>query len=126
MKRLWIGIALLAGVWIVGLWTSARMEDIHTSISDDLTNAAEAAQREQWEQADELAQKAEESWQDRWNFSAALADHTVLDEIDGFFAQAEVYRESRDGVAYAAICARLSKAIEALQEAHRLTWWNLL
>jgi hypothetical protein len=126
VKRLWIGIGLLAGILIAGLWTSAKLGEIHTAISDTLTAAAEAAQDGRWQQADELAQKAEESWQDRWNFSAALADHTIMDEIDGFFAEAKIYRENRNGVAYAAICGRLSIAIEALQEGHRLTWRNLL
>ena len=126
MKRLWIGISLLVGIFILGLWTSSRLNRIHTHISDQLAASAQAAQRGQWEQADELAEQANEKWQRHWKFSAALADHTVLDEIDGFFAQAKVYRQNRDDVAYAATCARLSKNIEALQEGHRLTWWNLL
>lgn len=126
MKRLWIGIGLLVGIVIAGLWTSAKLGEIHTAISDDLISAAEAAETGAWAQADELAQKAQMQWRAYWNFSATLADHTVLDEIDVFFAEADVYRENRDDVAYAAVCSRLSVAIEALQEGHHLTWWNLL
>lgn len=126
MKRLWIGIGLLAVILVMGLWSASRLRDIHTGISEDLTNAAAAAQDGQWQQADKLARQAQQKWRDSWNFSAAMADHTVLDEIDGFFAQAEVYRKNRNGVDYAATCARLANAVEALQEGHRLTWWNLL
>ena len=126
MKRLWIGIGLLAAILAVGLWTSLRLGTIHTDISKKLTDSARSAQSGQWDRADELAKAAEDAWEESWNFSAALADHTVLDEIDGFFAQATLYRENREALAYAATCARLSKAVEALQESHRLTWWNLL
>ena len=48
MKRLWIGIGLLAAIVIAGFWTSSRMEDIHTGISDKLTDSAEAAQAARW------------------------------------------------------------------------------
>lgn len=126
MKRLWIGIGLLAAIVIAGFWTSSRMEDIHTDISDKLTDSAEAAQAGRWVQADTLARQAEDAWQGSWNLSAALSDHTVLDEIDGLLAQAKIYRQNRDDVAYAAVCARLATAIEALQEAHSLNWRNIL
>lgn len=126
MRRLWIGIGLLVGIVFLGFWTTLRMCTIHTEISNQLRFAGQAAQSDQWDRADLLARQAEELWQRHWKLSAALADHTILDEIDGQFAQAEVFRQSRDPVAYAALCSRLAKSIEALQEAHRLTWWNLL
>lgn len=126
MKRLWIGIALLVAILAAGLWTSHRLEEIHTSITENLDRAAQSAQQAQWAQADGFAEKAISQWQEGWHFSAALADHTFLDEIDGLFAQAEVYRKNRDAVAYAALCARLSCAIDAIQESHSLNWWNLL
>lgn len=126
MKRIWIGIGLLAAILAAGLWTTSRMADIHTGISGKLTISAQAALDGLWDRADALAREAEDVWKDSWNLSAALADHTVLDEIDGLLAEAKIYRQSRDGVAYAAICARLATAIEALQEAHSLTWRNLL
>lgn len=126
MKRLWIGIGLLAAILVLGLWTSWRMEDIHTDIVDTLMDSAQAAQAGQWERADALAGQAREGWQRGWSFSAALADHTLLDEIDGLLAQGEVYRKNRDAVAYGAVCARMASAVDALQEAHKLRWRNLL
>lgn len=126
MKRLWIGIGLLAAIMILGSWTSQRMADIHTAISDNLHQSAQAAQAGQWNKADELARSSQTQWQESWDFSAILADHTQLDEIDGMFAQAEVYRQSRDSLAYAAVCARLATSIDTLQEAHQLSWRNFL
>lgn len=126
MKRLWIGIGLLASILLIGLLTTARLGNIHTDIGENLRTSAHAAQAGNWDKADELAQIAEEDWRSNRNFTAALADHTVLDEIDAFFAQATAYRENRAAMEYAAICGRLSVAVEAIQDGHRLTWWNLL
>lgn len=126
MKRLWIGIGLLVAIVILSFWTSARMETVHTGISDGLKQAAQAARDGQWDRADELGQSAQDRWQESWGLSATLADHTVLDEIDGLFAQSQVYRQDRDSTRYAAVCVRLAAAIDALQEGHSLTWQNLL
>ena len=126
MKRFWIGVALLVGILLVGLWTTNQLGKLHTATASDLTGAAQAAQQGQWEQADRHAAAARQRWQQGWHFSAALADHTVLDEIDGLFAQSEIYRKNRDAMEYAAICARLAQHVTALQESHQLSWWNLL
>lgn len=126
MKRFWIGLGLLLSILAVGLWTTGEMGRIHTAISESLIQSAQAAQDGQWSEADEFAAKAVEKWKDSWHFSAALTDHTVLDEIDGLFAETEVYRKNRNAVAYAASCARLAEQIHAVQEGHELSWWNLL
>ena len=126
MKRLWIGIGLLAAIIIFGFWTSRRLENKLTAINDHLLQSIRAAQSEQWNTADELEQSAQTQWQEMWDFCAILADHTLLDEIDGLFAQAEIYRQSRDSLAYAAVCARLATSIDTLQEAHQLSWRNFL
>lgn len=126
MKRFWIGVGLLAAIVLLSFWSTNRLSDLHISISEDLERAAQAAQNDRWETVDELASSVQTQWKNGWGFSAALVDHTVLDEIDGLLAQAEVYRKKRDATEYAAICARLARHIEALQESHKLSWWNLL
>lgn len=126
MKRAWIGAALLVGLLAVGLWSMSAMDRVHSDIADELRRSARAAQQMQWAQADDALEQATEQWQESWKFTAAMADHTALDEIDALFAQAEVYRSSRSQPLYAAACARLAQLVEALQEGHRLTWWNLL
>ena len=126
MRRFWIGLGLLLGILAVGLWTTVKMGRIHTSISENLICSAQAVQNGNWSEADEYADKAGEAWRNSWHFSAALTDHTVLDEIDGIFAETEVYRKNRNELAYAASCAKLAQQIDAVQEGHKLSWWNLL
>lgn len=126
MKRLWIGIGLLAVILVLGFWSTDRLTQIHTEISEMVMDSGDAARAGQWDRADALAREVKEKWENGWGTSASLADHTVLDEIEGLFAQAEVYRESRRAADYAAICARLAAAVDAIQEAHQISWWNLL
>lgn len=126
MKRIWIGAALLAIVLAAGLWTGKRMEKTHTEVARQLRLCGQAAQAEQWERADELAREARDRWDKEWDFTAALADHTLLDEIDGVMEEMEVCRKNRDSLRSAALCAKLAQMVDALQEAHRLNWRNLL
>lgn len=126
MKRLWIGVALLVLILAAGLWTGKRMEKAHTQVADRLRLCGQAAQAEQWEQADRLALEAKTHWEQEWDFTAALADHTVLDEIDALMEEMEVCRKSRNALRCAALCAKLARMVDALQEAHRLSWRNLL
>lgn len=126
MNRFWIGVGLLLALLGVSLWSMFAMNHAHGEISDILTQSAEAAQNGDWEQADRLVQSARGQWEDNWNLSAAMCDHTALDEIDSIFAQAEVYSQNQVTNDFAAACAQLSKLIEALKEGHTLSLWNLL
>lgn len=126
MNRFWIGVGLLLVLLGVGVWAMQAMDRVHGSIVQDLQKSVEAAQDENWEAADTLAQSAASRWEESRRFVSSMADHTVLDEIDGIFAQAQAYREHRLSADYTACCARLSKLIEALQESHDLNWRNLL
>lgn len=126
MKRIWIGAALLAFLLAVGLWTGERMEKAYTEVARQLRLCGEAALGEQWDQARQQADQARAQWEEQWDFAAALADHTALDEIDGVFQQLQVCLDSRDALCSAALCARLAQMVDALQEAHKLTWRNLL
>ena len=126
MKRCWFGFALLLILLAGGLLATRGMEKIHGALSQTLETAAEAALREDWHGAQAAFEKARAEWEKWWHFSAALADHEPMEEINSLFAQLEVYAESRDAQNFAAVCALLAENLEALGEAHSLTWWNLL
>ena len=126
MKRFWIGAGLLVGLLIFGLWSMYTMDTTHSQITEDLHHSAQAAQNGQWTQADHYVRSATEQWEKHWKFNASMTDHTELDDIDALFAQVEIYRQARTSTAFASACVRLAKQIEALQEGHQLSWWNLL
>lgn len=126
MKRSWIGAALLAVLLIAAGCVTWAMGRIHEPISRDLDSAAEYALAEDWHLAEAFAQNADAAWRSSRSFSACFADHGPMEEIDGDFAQLEIYAKSREEVAFAAAASQLAKKVQAIGEAHGLLWWNVL
>lgn len=126
MRRFWIGIILMVLLLCVGLWTAQAMDAVHQPISALLEQAKDAALREDWEQAGALAMSAKAQWENSWRFTAAVADHTPMDDLDSLFAQLPVYLAQRETTHFASTCAELSMLARAMGDAHSLNWWNLL
>lgn len=126
MARLYLGIGLLVALLVLGLWVAGSMDDLHSPIVKNLEQAAQLCLSGDFKEGAKLAQKAHGRWAGNWRRIAAVSDHTPMDEIDGLFAQAEFYAQSGNATEFAAHCARLAQRIEAVSDAQRLTWWNLL
>lgn len=126
MKRCRFGLGLLIFLLIGSALVTRVMTQQHKEISRSLEHAAAAADAKNWEEAARQFAAARKEWEDGWHFSAAFADHEPMEEIDGLFAQAEIYLCCRDPEALAAVCAQLSRMTEAVGEAHALNWRNFL
>lgn len=126
MRRLWLGVALLAILLLLGLGTTRAMDRIHPTAAGELTQAGAAALEGDWEQARSLSRSAQARWQERWHFTAGVADHGPMEEIDSLMAQLEVYARLEEEKDFAALCFQLSRLLKAMGEAHSFTWWNLL
>ena len=126
MKRFLLGVAILGVFLGLGLWTGYAMEQLHVDISQTLEQAAAQVLDGQTEQGVSLARQAHTQWQDNWHMTAFLADHAPMDEIDALFAQALFYADTGNAEDFASHCTRLSMLVEAVGEAHALSWWNLL
>ena len=126
MKRFWIGIILLGILLGAGLWVMTAAEGIHEPVGELLEEAAEKSLAGEFTEGVALARQARQKWQQYWKTVAAGADHEPMDEIDSLFAQIEVYASREQVVAFAAGCARLGELIEAMAEAHSLSWWSIL
>lgn len=122
MKRLPVGIGLLVVFLVLGFWLGHRADTISRDIAQDLQQAAQA---EDWT-AGEAVDAAREGWEANRKLYAAITDHAEMDEIEAVFSQAEAYRRRGDLTQFNAACARLARLIEALGEAHRLSWETLL
>lgn len=126
MKRSKIGLWFLIGLLVIGAASSLAMVRLTEPLGQSMESAANAALREDWLVAEILASSARNRWEKYWNFCAIFADHAPMENINGLFAQLEVYAKSRDPQNFAAVCAQLSEDIRSIGEAHSLTWWNLL
>ena len=126
MKRSIWGVGILIALLILSIAIAALMHDIHYRISDLLSQAAAAAEQDDWQQADRLARQAEQQWQQYHHFTAAFADHTPMDELDGLFAELLVFLNNRESPHFASTCARLSLLAQSMADSHGVQWWNLL
>lgn len=126
MKRFWLGTSLLIFFLALGLVVSVAMDSAHLEIAEDLETASSLVLEESFSQGWALAKKAQSRWQACWSWTAAVADHAPMDEIDGLFAQLTAFEDPEDKVHYAATCAQLAQLVEAMAQAHRLSLENLL
>lgn len=125
MKRSWIGCGMLVALLAVSLAVTWGMDRIHEPIARKLEDAADCALAGEWERAEALALDAGADWKKWTHFRGCFADHSPMEEIEANFAELEVYTAARETVSFAASCGQIARQVEAMGQAHGLTWWNL-
>lgn len=126
MKRLWLGIVLLAALLAASLGVQAVMERTHDPIAKELDQAADAALAGDWAEADRLYQRSRDAWQRHRKVTASLADHSPMDELDMLFGELRVFAREREAVHFAATCRAASRMAKAIAQAHSITWGDFL
>lgn len=126
MKRLYIGIGFLAALLAVGIGITVAFARLHEPLAEDLLAAAELAEAGNWEEVEPLVAKIRRDWEKCRDFTAAVADHEPLEEMEALLAQIEVYARHRDGPNFSAAAMALAHMAAAMAESQSLTWWNLL
>lgn len=125
-KRFFWGVGVLVLFLVMGLLAMVWVDRANAPVVQDLEQAVWLAKTGALEQAEEFAARAKAQWKRCWKGFAVVADHSPMDEIDGLFGQMGFYAEAEDAVSFGACCARLAELVEAVADAHRLNWWNLL
>lgn len=126
MKRLWLGAGLLMLFLGMGIGLSFVFHRIHAPMAQQLAEASSQALSGNWEQALALAEDAGARWEASRNFTAAVADHAPLEEMDALFSQLEIYAALNWQGEFSALCMQLSKMAAAMEESQALTWWTML
>lgn len=126
MKRMYIGVALLAILLAVGICLTAVFVWLHRPITEALEQAQAAALAGEWAQVETLTETVYRRWQTISRFTAAVADHEPLEEMDALLARLSVLEATRQQEEFAATCAELARRSDAMADSQRLTWWNLL
>ena len=126
MKRCWFGLGLLLFLLITGLLVTRSIARRTEPIANELTAAANNALVGNWDTAQSLTESAADQWQKNRPFTAAFADHSPMEEIEGDLAQLKVYIQSREKTAFAALAMQAAKRVQAVGEAHGLAWQNVL
>ena len=126
MRRPYLGIGILLTLLILGSLIWWGMEQIHSDIGQLLTQAQAAAEADQWQKAQSFSQQAQQLWQRHHHFTAAFADHTPMDELDGLFAELLIFSAKQESPHFESTCARLIQATRSMADSHGIQWWNIL
>ena len=124
MKRIWFGGALLALLLILGILCAGFMEDTHLEQAAHLNRAADLAAAGNWTAANSTFSKAHQNWDKRSPIISGLSDHEPMDQIEGCFAQLEVFAQMQDAASFSSSCRFLAKQLEALGKSHSLNLQN--
>ena len=125
MKQFWLGLGLMGAILICGLFLEKNLENRHRPQVRDLERAAICAQKEDWSQAEALIKRAQRSWEQGRNLTAAAVHHDAVDKIDICFAELSAYEEGREKAEFCAGCTGLALQLENLSRVHGLSWGNL-
>lgn len=126
MKRIALGIGLLILMLAVGVGITAAFSALHRPLADRLEQAQAAAVEGDWETAAALARDAGRTWQKYRPFTAAVADHAAIEQMDGLFARLMPLAQLQCAEEFAADCAELARLATAMADSQSLIWWNLL
>lgn len=126
MKRVVFGVALMLALLFGGVLAQNRMASIHGYGADLLSQAGREAQKQEWDAAQMLFYRARRSWKNNYHFTAALADHTPMEDVEALYTQLEVFAEMKEDAHFAALCMETASRLEAIADAHVLAWWNVL
>lgn len=126
MKRMWIGVGLLAAVLLIGIWASNQMGQIHGEIARDLNRAAQSALDEDWDMAGALFARAEKTWEKKHILTAIFSDHAPIENAEALFAQLKISAQAENAESFATACACLASQLEAIGESQSFNLRNLL
>ena len=125
MLRGWLGVGLLVLFLALGVGTMEWMDNAHLPTGDLLEQAAELALQGNMKKGVTLGQEAKNRWENQWQATATVADHSPMDDVDALFAEMEIYAAVGEEPHFAACCKELAKRVQAVAEAHRFRWWNI-
>ena len=126
MRRLWLGVGLLAALLALCLWVTESTEEANASISSLLEQAASAASAGELSRGTTLSRQAQTRWERCRSKLACVADHTPIEEADRLFEELSVFGDTDELPHFIACCRQLSRLLQSIGNAHTLTYWNFL
>ena len=124
--RSWLGVGLLAVLLLLGIGAGYVIQGFHQPTVRYLEQTVEAVGNGELDRAADFVQKAEARWAQYYKCTAALTDHSPMDQIEDIFQEMKEWVKAGQWEIVAARCRQLAVAVNSVCEDQRLTWWNLL
>lgn len=125
-KHFWTGAGILAVLLILSVCITLAMKNAHAPGAEAFRQASELALDGELEQGKQRADTGRQQWYKSRTFTACVADHSPMDQVEDLLAEMEVFAKAEDAEHFAACCNQLAKALEAMYDAHTFNLWNLL
>lgn len=124
--RFWLGVTILALFLVLGVVVTFATQSVQAPAAKALQTASQEALSGNFEKAVAEANSAYRRWLTYRNFTASVADHGPMDDVETLFAEMQVYAQAQEVPHFAACCAQLQVLLKAVAEAHSPAWWNFL
>lgn len=121
MGRFRIGVGLLAVLLALSIGAQLGMGAMEKPLLQALNNAMELAQQENFAAAGAEIARAQETWRRTRDFSAVLADHQYLEDIDAQLEMLAIWAAGEEKRDFLTLCADTVLRIRAVADAHRLS-----
>ena len=126
MKRLWIAAALLVLLLGISLANAWYADSLTRGLAQQLEQAQQLAEQQQWEPARRLTQQVYESWNGHHFYLHSVLRHSDTDEILRTFRCVLQYLYLEEMDQYAAANADLISQLELLAEMEQASLVNVL
>ena len=126
MIRGWLGAGILVLFLVLGFVVSAVISNAQLPSCALLEEAVEKTLAGDFEKATELGMAAKSQWEKTWDGTAVVADHSPMEDVDALFAEMEIYAKTGEEPHFAACCKELAQRLQAVADAHKFSWWNVL
>lgn len=121
MGRFKIGLGLLAVLLALSIGAQLAMGALEKPLLQSLSNAMEQSEQENFAAAGEEIARAQTQWQRTRDFSAVLADHQYLEDIDAQLEMLKIWAQAQEKTDFQTLCADTALRIRAVADAHKLT-----
>ena len=125
MKHLWISVSILIVLFCALIGNNMYLSSLIEPLSQQLSQAAQLAQEEQWEQAHDLMEQAQAKWEEKGAYLHTLLQHKDIDEVVLLFQEADQYLECQKIGEYSAVNARLITQLDLIREMEELSLHNI-
>lgn len=126
MKRLWLGIGILAVILALSLMAMGclgRMTDQTASLLEEAWQLSETGNQAQ---ALALANQARARWTARYGLAASFMDHEELEEVTVSFAELQAWGALEKREEFAVRCRSLACLLRELGRGERLLYYTFL
>lgn len=126
MTRFRIGVAILLVLLVLAVGIQAALPAVERPVEEALNLALDAAKAGNLSAAVQAVDRADAAWQRVRPITAALADHSALEELDKSLAALPAWSTPETAPDFAAACSQALLCLQAIRDAHRLSLSNLL